>query len=98
MVRFVTFWTLLLLAEVQGGLEQVRSMFFTRVLTNFHRERAAAFRVMREKLFELPSITLTSIKIRALAANLACQSTEASACLVVYSFFFFSFFSFVFFL
>ena len=38
---------------------------FTRVLTNFHRERVAAFRVMSQKLFKLTSIKLTSIKVRA---------------------------------
>ena len=41
---------------------------FTRVLTNFHRERAAAFRVMRRKLFKLTSIKVTSIKVRAYMA------------------------------
>ena len=43
---------------------------FTRVLTNFHRERAAAFRVMRRKLFNLTSIKVTSIKFRAHRAPL----------------------------
>ena len=37
---------------------------FTRVLTNFHCKRAAAFRVMSQKLFKLTSIKLTSIKVR----------------------------------
>ena len=38
---------------------------FTRVLTNFHRKRAAGDRVMRLKLFKLTSNKLTSIKFRA---------------------------------
>ena len=47
---------------------------FTRVLTDFHRERAAAFRVISQKLFKLTnphamnprttSIKVTSIKFR----------------------------------
>ena len=37
---------------------------FTRVLTDFHRERVAAFRVMSQKLFKLTSIKLMSIKFR----------------------------------
>ena len=38
---------------------------FTRVLTNFHRKRAAGDRVMRLKLVKLTSINFTSIKFRA---------------------------------
>ena len=48
---------------------------FTRVLTNFHRERAAGDRVMSQKLFKLTSVKLTSIKIRAQTVNLFLFST-----------------------